>query len=132
MKIGVIGLGYVGLPLVKRFSEKGFQTVGFDIDEEKISKLEQGNSYIQHIDDKTISTMKQNRFHATSNFDEISDVDVIIICVPTPLGSHSEPDLSYIYHTLDLIKNNIREYQSTNFRKHNISRYYGRRDNHCA
>ncbi len=111
MKIGVIGLGYVGLPLVKRFSEKGFQTVGFDIDEEKISKLEQGNSYIQHIDDKTISTMKQNRFHATSNFDEISDVDVIIICVPTPLGSHSEPDLSYIYHTLDLIKNNIREYQ---------------------
>ena len=55
--------------------------------------------------------MKQNRFHATSNFDEISDVDVIIICVPTPLGSHSEPDLSYIYHTLDLIKNNIREYQ---------------------
>ena len=59
------------------------------------------NSYIQHIDDKTISTMKQNRFHATSNFDEISDVDVIIICVPTPLGSHSEPDqVTFIIHSI--------------------------------
>jgi UDP-N-acetyl-D-glucosamine dehydrogenase len=109
--IGVIGLGYVGLPLVIRFSEEGFTVVGFDIDEEKVKLLNAGKSYIKHIKEDDIIAMANNGFTITTDFSEIANVDVIIICVPTPLGVHDEPDLSYIHGTLENIKPHLRENQ---------------------
>jgi UDP-N-acetyl-D-glucosamine dehydrogenase len=109
--IGVIGLGYVGLPLTIRFSEEGFKTIGFDIDHEKVSMLNDGRSYIKHIKEPDISKMANNGFKATSDSSEISNVDVIIICVPTPLGIHNEPNLSFIRGTLENIKPYLRENQ---------------------
>ncbi len=102
--IGVIGLGYVGLPLSIRFSNQGFKTIGFDIDEHKISSLSRGKSYISHLQNEKIVEMLNSDFEPTSDFKQISDVDVIIICVPTPLGIHNEPDLSFIFDTLKKIK----------------------------
>jgi UDP-N-acetyl-D-glucosamine dehydrogenase len=111
IRVGIIGLGYVGLPLAIRFSEEGFKTIGLDIDTEKIDKLNRGESYIRHIDlGKIINTVK-NGFTATNKFNEIANIDVIIICVPTPLGPHNEPDLSYIHDTLDSIRPYLRENQ---------------------
>jgi len=110
-KIGIIGLGYVGLPLAIRFSEEGFKVVGFDIDKEKVDLLNDGKSYIKHIKEDNIASMSNNGFTATTDFSEISNVDVIIICVPTPLGVHNEPDLSYIHGTLESIKLHLKENQ---------------------
>ena len=111
ISVGIIGLGYVGLPLAIRFSEEGFKTIGLDIDTEKIDKLNRGESYIRHIDlEKIINTVK-NGFTATNKFNEIANIDVILICVPTPLGPHNEPDLSFIHDTLDTIRPYLRENQ---------------------
>ncbi|MBI3194420.1 MAG: nucleotide sugar dehydrogenase [Ignavibacteriae bacterium] len=102
--IGVIGLGYVGLPLTLRFVEQGFQTRGFDIDQYKVSKVNMGESYISHINKSKITqAILTNRLKATVSFEEIQTVDVIIICVPTPLNKYREPDLSYVINTLNSI-----------------------------
>ena len=106
--IAVIGLGYVGLPLVIRFSEEGFRVIGFDIDEEKVEKLNKGESYLRHISADAVEAVANNGFSATSDWKRISDCDVILICVPTPLGSNKEPDLQYIRGTLDSIKPHLR------------------------
>ncbi len=111
IRVGIIGLGYVGLPLAIRFSEEGFKTIGLDIDTEKIDKLNRGESYIRHIDVEKINNTVKNGFTATNKFNEIANIDVIIICVPTPLGPHNEPDLSYIHDTLDSIRPYLRENQ---------------------
>ena len=103
-KVAVIGLGYVGLPLCIRFVEKKFTTIGFDIDRNKIEKLNAGESYINHISNQSIIFSIKNEFEASADFKKIQDVDVIIICVPTPLDSKNEPDLSYIINTLELIE----------------------------
>ncbi|MDQ7816776.1 MAG: nucleotide sugar dehydrogenase [Melioribacteraceae bacterium] len=96
-KIGVIGLGYVGLPLALTFAEKGFKVTGFDIDEKKIPMLNSGESYIKHIPSSRIkSAVDSTNFEATSDFSRLTSTDVIIICVPTPLDEHREPDLSYV------------------------------------
>jgi UDP-N-acetyl-D-glucosamine dehydrogenase len=110
-KIAIIGLGYIGLPLAIRFSQEGFKTVGFDIDKEKVKMLNDGKSYIKHIKNDDISGIANNGFTATTNFSEISNVDAIIICVPTPLGAHNEPDLSFIHGTLENIKPYLKENQ---------------------
>ncbi len=102
--ISVIGLGYVGLPLAIRFAEAGCRTIGLDIDDEKIKILRNNKSYINHINSKKIYEINKKSFVATSDFKQISKSDVIIICVPTPLGIHKEPDLSYIINTMDSIK----------------------------
>jgi UDP-N-acetyl-D-glucosamine dehydrogenase len=109
--IGVIGMGYVGLPLAIRFSEEGFPVVGFDIDKEKVNLLNVGKSYIKHIKEVDITAMANNGFTATLDFSQISNVDAIIICVPTPLGIHNEPDLSFIHGTLENIKPHLKENQ---------------------
>ena len=109
--IGIIGLGYVGLPLAIRFSEEGFRVVGFDIDDSKVKMLNNGKSYIKHIYEDDISGMIEQGFIATIDFVKITDVDAILICVPTPLGVHNEPDLSYVKSTLDLVKSHLREEQ---------------------
>ena len=101
----------MGLPLVIRFSEENFRVIGFDIDETKVQKLNDGESYLRHIPDDDIKAAAKNGFTATSDWTRISDCDAILICVPTPLGPHKEPDLQYIRGTLDSIKPNLREGQ---------------------
>tara|TARA_Y100000816_G_C26105566_1_gene587366 strand:- start:870 stop:2177 length:1308 start_codon:yes stop_codon:yes gene_type:complete len=102
--VGIIGLGYVGLPLAIRFYEENINVLGFDIDDKKTKALRSGKSYINHIDGKTISKMvSSEKFFPTTDFKLIKEVEIIIICVPTPLGPHNEPNLSYIENTLELI-----------------------------
>ena len=109
--IGIIGLGYVGLPLAIRFSEEGFRVIGFDVDGKKVQMLNSGQSYIKHIDAELIDTAVRNGFNATSDFSHIPSTAAILICVPTPLGVHNEPDLSYIHSTLQSIKPYLKENQ---------------------
>lgn len=107
--IGVVGLGYVGLPLVIAFSNAGLPVIGFDIDEKKIASLKNGKSYIKHIDSKTIEkhvAMPKNAFHADFSF--IKGCDVIILCVPTPLSKHMAPDLSYVTNTTKAVAEYMR------------------------
>src|SRR5713226_1000233 len=92
--IAVIGLGYVGLPLALLFSEERFPVTGFDVDEQKVKTLSQGGSYIHRITPTEIQAARQRHFTATADYAHISEVDAIIICVPTPLDEHREPDLS--------------------------------------
>ncbi|MCZ6702548.1 MAG: nucleotide sugar dehydrogenase [Ignavibacteria bacterium] len=102
--IGIIGLGYVGLPLCLEFANKGFNVLGFDVDENKIKKLMLGESYIKHISSEKIKkTVSEGKFCATSDFSKITDMDAIIICVPTPLNEYREPDMSYVVGTANTI-----------------------------
>src|SRR5271167_860955 len=98
-KIGVIGLGYVGLPLSLLLAEAGFRVTGFDIDTKKVTDLEAGRSYIFRILAEEIQRARTQGFKATVDFAGLSDQDVIIMCVPTPLTEHREPDLSYVENT---------------------------------
>jgi UDP-N-acetyl-D-glucosamine dehydrogenase len=98
-KVGVIGLGYVGLPLSLLLSEAGFPVQGFDIDVQKVCRLEAGESYIYRIPATDVVVAREQGFRATSDFSLIADQDVIILCVPTPLTEHREPDLSFIEKT---------------------------------
>jgi UDP-N-acetyl-D-glucosamine dehydrogenase len=98
-KIGVIGLGYVGLPLSLLLSEAGFRVTGFDIDEKKISDLQAGRSYIFRIPAEEIAQARTQGFNATSEFAKLSEQDAIVLCVPTPLTGHREPDLSFVENT---------------------------------
>ncbi|MDE0736347.1 MAG: NAD(P)-binding domain-containing protein, partial [Pirellulaceae bacterium] len=108
-KIGIVGLGYVGLPLVQAFVEAGFPTLGFDLDESKISHLASGQSYIQHVDSNWIKeALKQHRFEPISQMDRLSEADVILICVPTPLTESRDPDLRYIESTGQQIASTLR------------------------
>lgn len=103
-KIGVVGLGYVGLPLLLAYINKGFHAIGFDIDNTKTEKILAGKSYIKHISGENIAkAAKTGRLHATTDFARVSEVDAIILCVPTPLDHHLEPDLSYVRSTLDSV-----------------------------
>ncbi len=108
IKIGVIGLGYVGLPLVIRFVESGFKVIGFDIDLEKVEKLKKGISYINYIPNSKIKELLTN-FEPTVDMTRLKDADAILICVPTPLNPFREPDLTYLYKTADDIYENLRE-----------------------
>ena len=109
--IGIIGLGYVGLPLVIRFMEEKFKVIGFDIDDEKCRKLNAGESYIRHISAESIQLALKNEFIATSNWNKIAEVDCMLICVPTPLGPNNTPDLQYILSTLNSIQKYLKKGQ---------------------
>src|ERR1700731_3779664 len=98
-KIGVIGLGYVGLPLSLLLSEAGFKVTGFDIDTKKVTDLEAGRSYIFRIPATEIQSARKHGFTATADFSGLSEQDAIIMCVPTPLTEHREPDLSFVANT---------------------------------
>jgi UDP-N-acetyl-D-glucosamine dehydrogenase len=102
-RIGIIGLGYVGLPLVLLFSDQKFRVTGFDIDPQKIRVLGRGGSYIVRITEEEIQAAKASGFTATADYAGISDMDAMIICVPTPLNEHHEPDLSFISATAKAI-----------------------------
>ncbi len=102
-KIGIVGLGYVGLPLSIRYSEVGYKVIGFDIDPNKVRVLEQGKSYIEHIPSKSIQAAIGQGFEVTSDFSRISEADALILCVPTPLNQYREPDLSFVINTTDAL-----------------------------
>lgn len=107
--VGVIGLGYVGLPLVRAFWKKDFPVIGFDIDSEKIAALKAGKSYIQHFPDTDVAEFcVSDRFAASVDLSRVGEVDAIIICVPTPLTKHREPDTSYIVKTVEAILPHLR------------------------
>ena len=109
--IGVVGLGYVGLPLILRFCETGYRVLGFDIDKEKVKKLNSGGSYIEHISPESISSARDSLFEATTEFSRAGEVDALILCVPTPLNKHREPDLSFIIKTIKSLKPYLRKGQ---------------------
>lgn len=107
--VGVIGLGYVGLPLALVYAEKGFNVLGFDIDEKKTEKLSGGECYISHINPKRIRrVIKQKKLATTDDFSRLNEPDVIIICVPTPLTLQRDPDMSYIIKTASQIRKKLR------------------------
>ncbi len=108
----VIGLGYVGLPLIKTFLNTGFHVIGFDIDKTKVNLLNQGKSYIKHVTGKDlIPYLEKKKFKATTDPKALAKADVILICVPTPLDAHKNPDLSFVLNTTRLIAGNRRKGQ---------------------
>jgi len=110
MKIAIVGLGYVGLPLSLQFAGSGVEVLGLDIDPVKVDSLNQGRSYIKHIQSKTIQTrLTAKTFSASTDFKKIRTVEAVIICVPTPLNKNREPDISYIIKTGDAIAPHLRK-----------------------
>lgn len=109
-RIGIIGLGYVGLPLVIEFCRAGFKVTGFDVDRKKVDLLSKGRSYIKHIDAGRI-TQHKSSFTPTTDFSRLSDTDCIVICVPTPLNKYREPDMSYVFGTTETIAKYLRQGQ---------------------
>lgn len=107
-RIGILGLGYVGIPLALRFHEVGLSVLGFDVDDERVAVLNAGQTPIKHIQAAEIAAMRGTRFEATTDFSRIPEVDAIIICVPTPLSEHREPDLSFVTATMDSVKPYLR------------------------
>ncbi len=110
--VAVVGLGYVGLPLALRFCESGFRILGLDIDEAKTRRLNDGVSYIDYIGAERVArAIRTGRFQATTDFSRIAEAEAIVICVPTPLGKHREPDLSYLKSTSQAIAKYLRRGQ---------------------
>jgi UDP-N-acetyl-D-glucosamine dehydrogenase len=110
--IGVIGLGYVGLPLLAAFHRAGFPTLGFDVDPTKIDALQRGQSYLKHLGDSLVKELHSGaKFDATLDFSRLAEADAVISCVPTPLGAHLEPDLSYVEKTAEDIAKTLRPQQ---------------------
>ena len=93
-RIGIVGLGYVGLPLMLLYSEEKFRVTGFDIDSKKVETLSRGGSYIVRIPPTDIQSAQKSGFIATADYSQIADMDAVIICVPTPLDEYREPDMS--------------------------------------
>jgi UDP-N-acetyl-D-glucosamine dehydrogenase len=111
-RVGVIGQGYVGLPLALVFCEAGFPVLGFDVDVAKVEALRRGESYIRHIGPERVAeATRSGRYRATADFDELAACDAIVICVPTPLGPHREPDNSYIHATAREVSKRLRHGQ---------------------
>jgi UDP-N-acetyl-D-glucosamine dehydrogenase len=106
--IGIVGLGYVGLPLTLRYSEVGFKVLGIDIDAAKVTRLNQGGSYIEHIPAHTVTRARANGFEATSDLSRAAEADALIICVPTPLNAYREPDLSFVLGTVEALLPHVR------------------------
>lgn len=109
--IGIVGLGYVGLPLMLRYNDIGFRVLGIDIDQSKVDSLNGGRSYIEHISSEKVAKAAQSGFQATTDFSRVSEVDAIILCVPTPLNKYREPDISFVTKTTDAIKQYLRQGQ---------------------
>lgn len=108
-KVGVIGLGYVGLPLIDAYVEAGFEAIGFDVDQAKADALNRGESYIAHIKPQTIQSWRsKEKFEATTDMSRLDEADVVLICVPTPLSESRDPDLKYVESTAEAIAKRLR------------------------
>lgn len=111
-RVGIIGLGYVGLPLALAFTERGFRVLGFDVDDAKIAALKRGESYIRHLDGGRVAVMaRSGRFEATTDFGRLGEPDAILICVPTPLTSQREPDMTFVERATRQIQAGLRRGQ---------------------
>jgi UDP-N-acetyl-D-glucosamine dehydrogenase len=93
---GVIGLGYVGLPLAHALHTGGLPVLGFDVDQSKIDDLAAGRNYLKHLGDQLVTDLQGDRFEATTDFARLAEADCLFVCLPTPLGDHQEPDLRYV------------------------------------
>ncbi|MBO6796517.1 nucleotide sugar dehydrogenase [Maricaulis sp.] len=112
LTVGVIGLGYVGLPLAQAFCRQDIRVIGFDVSEFKIKELSEGRSYIKHIKDEAVKVMiDTDRFEATTDFDRLDEPDALLICVPTPLDKHRDPDLDYVIKSTEAISKKLRRGQ---------------------
>ena len=110
--VGVMALGYVGLPLIRTFFDAGFRVIGFDVDPKKIEALQRGENYLKHLGQDLVSTMAgSDRFEATTDMSRLGEADAVLVCVPTPLGQHQEPDLSYVQQTAHDIAEQLRDGQ---------------------
>src|SRR3989441_7461270 len=109
--VGVIGLGYVGLPLALRFSEAGFRVLGFDTDAEKVRRLNAGTSYLLRFPDAAVRKARDSGFEASGARDRYAEPDALIICVPTPLNAHREPDLSFVLGSVEALARQLRQGQ---------------------
>ncbi len=108
-RVGIVGMGYVGLPLARMFAAEGFATKGFDIDPAKVEQLNAGRSYIKHIDARSVAAIVESgRFSATDDFADAADCDIVIICVPTPLTQYREPDLGFVERTAESVVDHLR------------------------
>ena len=111
-RVAIMGMGYVGMPLARSFSRAGFSVLGYDVDKEKVKKLNAGKSYIEHIPDAFVSEMLAGGlFEATANPNELKKADAIIICVPTPLSKTRDPDMTYVVGTAETISTQVRKGQ---------------------
>ncbi len=108
LRVGVIGLGYVGLPLALRCAEAGLAVVGFDVDQTKLDRLNNGRSYLKHIPDARIAALPPGGLQCSSDFSRATEVDALIICVPTPLNPQREPDLSFVLSTMESLLPHLR------------------------
>src|SRR6201987_4467944 len=110
LKVAIVGLGYVGLPLALQFSRSGVHVLGLDIDSEKVLALNQGRSYIKHVTAEAVADeVKTHRLVASADFTRVSEVQAVIICVPTPLNKNREPDISYVLETGRAIAPHLRQ-----------------------
>jgi UDP-N-acetyl-D-glucosamine dehydrogenase len=109
--VGIIGLGYVGLPLARAFALAGFRVLGFDVDFAKVQKLNASKSYIKQIPDSAVAAMRERGFEATDRFDRLGEPDAVLICVPTPLTDAREPDLSFVVNSTLAIAGQLRPAQ---------------------
>ena len=110
--IGVCGMGYVGLPLAGAFWSAGFRAIGFDVDPRKVEQLNAGENYLHHLGERLVSEMTATgRFEATADMSRMKECDALLICVPTPLGKHLEPDLSYVENTTEAVAQSLRKGQ---------------------
>ena len=108
-KVGVIGLGYVGLPLIQAFVNAGFSVIGFDTDQKKVDSLQAGQSYIKHIPSQWLQDwVAGGKFSATADMARLNEADALLICVPTPLDKSRDPDLSYVESTCEAIAEALR------------------------
>src|SRR5690242_20053834 len=107
-KIGVIGMGYVGLPLALLFSDQKFTVTGFDIDPKKVEALNKGESYIVRILPQELQAAQTQGLTATREYQRLAEMDAVIICVPTPLNEYHEPDMSYVIETVEAVAPHIR------------------------
>ena len=108
--VGVVGLGYVGLPLAVEKAKAGFKTIGFDVQSEKVDMVNNGDNYIGDVVDKDLNDLvKSGLLSATTDFSFIKDVDFVAICVPTPLDSHQQPDISYVKASTEAISKYLRK-----------------------
>ena len=106
--IGIMALGYVGLPLAKAFWNAGFKVMGYDVDQKKIDMLAKGECYLKHFGEDFVKEMADtDRFEATCDMGRLGEADVVFVCVPTPLGKHLEPDLSFVAKAAESIAKNI-------------------------
>ena len=121
LTVGILGLGYVGLPLFLWHAESDISVIGFDTDEGKIKSLNANRSYIERYSHEDIGMAMQRGARVTGNFELIYECDVIIICVPTPLNQYREPDLSYVTSTLQSLGPHLRQNQLVSLEKHNMA-----------